>query len=730
MRNFLKLSAHTLLEFAFLLSMTPSGTHAQNIGAQRQAAHISGATLHISTTKSTFYLGEVIPIELNFSSSSPHRYLLNLARYDRSGRMSHDKFNVTPDAGWTDSLRSYFNSFAGTLGGGLSNSAFLSETPTKINLQLNEWIQFTAPGKYAVTVESSRVGEHSTSTANPYGDHLSVTSDTLFLTIVPATPEWQRATLQQALKDLESSQPVTDPESPRLRGAKTLRYLGSPDAAREMARHLRGRENDPDFMFGLVASPEHEVARAEMRRLLSDPDFPVASMFVSTLAIVSLDPDEPYEVHRKNYDDAYKALRNDLVESLPKKRGDALPASLFTALNQVSPDDALPQGAPQRLAAQLVNVFDRLPVEKQSELLEYRWQSAGGAAWLPIVRKTAEHYEDFPMLTEWNAYTSLQLSAVAFRRWYELAPDEARPAIIREILRPKPRFNAATLGILPDKTLPEVEDALVEHFADIADDQSAYEFAGNLASLIHRYATFAVLPRMLAITDKNVGHWACMVQEPDLAYLLRADPIAARPRIEAGIAARGGDFNACNHSLLGQVSQLHFDSVLTSIALHAIDDDDPQVAGNAAAVLGRYGDASVEQTLWEHLTKWSAKWQGREHELQYDPGGPNPHLYEAGLGETLQQAIFSGTAWLAGKDTFEKLRPLSVDANMRQQLDNLVTSNPTSISFSTISTRRTLSRVSCRNSQPDRRFPGRLLLPRPAMRNSSLTSPRFFNPAT
>lgn len=231
MRNFLNLSAHALLEFAFLLFMTSSGAHAQNIDAQKQAAHTSGATLHIFTTKSTFYLGEVIPIELNFSSSSPHRYLLNLARYDRSGRMSHDKFNVTPDADWTDPLRSYFNSFAGFLGGGLSNAAFLSETPTKITLQLNEWIQFTAPGKYAVTVESSRVGEP-TSTANPYGDHMSVTSDTLFLTIVPATPEWQRATLQQALKDLESSQPVTDPESPRLRGAKTLRYLGSPDAVK------------------------------------------------------------------------------------------------------------------------------------------------------------------------------------------------------------------------------------------------------------------------------------------------------------------------------------------------------------------------------------------------------------------------------------------------------------------------------------------------------------------
>ena len=269
MRNFLKLSGHALVEIALLLSIIPSAAHAKNIATQKQATHASGVTLHISTSKTTFYVGEVIPIDLNFSSSFPHRYLLNLASYDRSGRMNYDKFTVTPDTGWTDPLRSYFNSFAGFLGGGLSNSEFLSEKPAKISLQLNEWIQFTAPGKYSVTVESSRVGEYSTNTANPSGEGTFVTSDTLFFTIVPATPEWQRATLQQALMDLESSQPVTATESLRQRGAKTLRYLGSPDAAREMARHLRGRENDPDFdlMFGLVASPEAGMGRLPSQQL-------------------------------------------------------------------------------------------------------------------------------------------------------------------------------------------------------------------------------------------------------------------------------------------------------------------------------------------------------------------------------------------------------------------------------------------------------------------------------
>jgi hypothetical protein len=103
------------------------------------------------------------------------------------------------------------------------------------------------------------------------------------------------------------------------------------------------------------------------------------------------------------------------------------------------------------------------------------------------------------------------LSTSAFL--HELASEEARVAIIQEILRPKPRFNAQTLEILPDKTLPEVEQTLIEHFSSNAED---YWISANLASLIQRYATAAILPRMLAIVDKNIGKWACAIQEPAL----------------------------------------------------------------------------------------------------------------------------------------------------------------------------------------------------------------------
>jgi hypothetical protein len=659
---------------AFLALTLASSAFAQL--PDQQKPQPSDVSLQVTTGNgtTTFHIGEVIPLELNFTSTSPHLYILNMAGYDRSGRMNHDAFVVMPDAGWADPLRSYIHPFGGFMGGGLSNSEYLSATPTTINLQLNEWVQFTAPGKYSITVRSSRVGRRSLDSANLFGESVPVTSQTLLLTIVAATREWQQETLQQAKTDLASSAPTGMPDEQRLRGAKTLRYLGSLDSTKELARRLRGRENDFDFdfMFGLIASPEQEVARAEMRRLLFDSDFPVSSMFLSALAIVCLHPDETYEVHLKNYQNAYKAASRELIESLAKKRGDALPASLFTALNQVSPEDNLPEETSRRLSSQLVAVFDRLPVERQSELIEYRWQSVGSAAWLPVFRKLADHYEDFPEQNASTAYSSLHLTAVALRRWYEIAPGEARPAILREILRPHPRFGATVLGILPDKTLPDAENTLYENFAAVADDQGPYEVGGNIASLIQRYATPAILSRMLVVTDRNVGHWACMEQEPVLAYLLGADPVAARPRIEAGIAARGGEFTACSHSLLGMVGQLHLDPVLNEIALRTLNDDDPEVAGNAAGFLGRYGDASVEQTLWEHLTKWNATWHRRETELAYDTGGANPNLSQYGLGQNLQMGIASGHAWLADKNKLLRLQQLSVGAQMRNYLDNIL----------------------------------------------------------
>jgi hypothetical protein len=73
------------------------------------------------------------------------------------------------------------------MGGGLRGYKVLSSVPTTIHAELNEWIRLKTPGQYRITVISGRVSEIGSSAFGGPG----VTSNSLTLTIMSATKEWQ-----------------------------------------------------------------------------------------------------------------------------------------------------------------------------------------------------------------------------------------------------------------------------------------------------------------------------------------------------------------------------------------------------------------------------------------------------------------------------------------------------------------------------------------------------------
>src|SRR5262249_58193483 len=79
---------------------SPSETKAQPPDVRLQ--------LQTDSAKTKFQIGEMIPLKLSFTSSSHKKYQINMATYDRSGRMSYETFLVEPGAGWSDPLRRYF----------------------------------------------------------------------------------------------------------------------------------------------------------------------------------------------------------------------------------------------------------------------------------------------------------------------------------------------------------------------------------------------------------------------------------------------------------------------------------------------------------------------------------------------------------------------------------------------------------------------------------------------
>ena len=176
---------------AFVLFFLPVPTSSQSAPAPSRDPQL---TVNVRNNQSSFHIGEIIPLDLAFTSSTPNTYQLDMATYDRSGRLTEDQFVVDPSNGYDDPLQLYFHAYKGFMMGGLRGYKSLSTTPATIHADLNEWVRFKAPGQYRLTVVSSRVSKVG---SNEFGNP-TVTSNSVTLTILPGTKEWQDATLKSA----------------------------------------------------------------------------------------------------------------------------------------------------------------------------------------------------------------------------------------------------------------------------------------------------------------------------------------------------------------------------------------------------------------------------------------------------------------------------------------------------------------------------------------------------
>src|SRR5262245_42800843 len=114
---------------------------AQVPGAVPQPQLDSPVTLTVRLTdgRLQFRPGEIIGIELEFSSATPKRFAVDGATYDRSGRLTIDEFVIDRIDDVSDPMLDYFGSIGGYIGGGLRGMGVLGEKPFTVKLELNEW---------------------------------------------------------------------------------------------------------------------------------------------------------------------------------------------------------------------------------------------------------------------------------------------------------------------------------------------------------------------------------------------------------------------------------------------------------------------------------------------------------------------------------------------------------------------------------------------------------------
>jgi hypothetical protein len=614
--------------------------------------------LRSATGSNRFQLGEVIPLEVLISSSTPNRYLEpckmfweSCFGYPQCRYVTKWSFDVTPRTGWTDiGWHGCMQMSGPTIE---VKSSDLTMEPKEYSYTLTNRFRFDTPGKYTVRLSITVGLDDETNQirrpldAKQNSNFVSKTAE-IDLEILPAGDEWKRSVIEQGVAAWTAPPgPYTNPPSPeylkRQQDEAALCNLGTREAAIAFAGLL---SRGIDVTHCLKSNANKEAAQAEMRRLLVDSNVGVRPVFFAAYAkLLSPAPAKPGEIAAVP-PNVVNEVRETLFASLKNKTPDALIPSLETVLRNPMSGYWVIQGSAYDLhepfSDDVIRMaaanFDRLSEETQAALLDTDWDHLRSPLMLPLVRGKAQAG-----------------NGQALVRWLELDPATAIAFMHQEVVRPEPRFSSLYLR-LPDTSLPEQEQQIARNFVAL----SAPEELIRAATLLHRYTTRATLPTVLPFIDQHLTEWPCNVQIPVLAYLLKVSPEDARPRVEQVLhkvrppyCPRGEFFPSLGY--------MEASPVLDAIAAKQVEDG-TSLAADAVMYLGRFGGAAMKPVVWEQLSRWHTKFieSGAKQHMAAPPGKPGDwELYN--IDSSLIEAYTRAQGWTLSPEDVLNLKKLLGD---------------------------------------------------------------------
>ncbi len=193
---------------------------------------------------------------------------------------------------------------------------------------------------------------------------------------------------------------------------------------------------------------------------------------------------------------------------------------------------------------------------------------------------------------------------MAVRRIYELAPDEGRRIILTQLAQPYSSLSLSTLELLPDRSLPELNDMLASRAE-----------AGQIEdALILRYATGDIVRRVeQAYLKRNADFDRQKLPHCGGAliyYFLKHDPSFGERELR-GDMDKPGAFPAC-YDIGFQFQSLDrnaYSPALERLAIEFLTSNKVPVKRGAAEVLGKYGSPAAEKPLWDTLEYFHSWWK-------------------------------------------------------------------------------------------------------------------------
>jgi hypothetical protein len=597
--------------------------------------------------RTQFHVGEIIPVQLVFRNSDHKKYSIP---YDCFSRQTY-QYHVEPKL---------FQDRAGELDAALeidglacNGGAFEidpGEKPFTVEQILNSRFRMDTPGKYRISVASTRLGP-------------SVTSNTVELELAPVDPDWQKSELDRALALIRLRT-----EKGLVEGCRSLRYLGTDAAAVTIAKgyaELAPCASFANLDAAVISAPNRMAVLEELHSGLEAPDREISTGYLRTIAIVSLYHEHPDWYPQKQptteSEEAkllasptqssglwreHGALPNreiffakELAAALPNKAADARAKSLETllylgrTLGYIEIPTEILSAAQGEMAAD----FRSLPPGDQNYVLRHLWPEIKGRSMIPVLKDVVE--SGFVPASNWP-------QSVALRRLYELSPEEARPYILRELRSEYPHIDIAVLGLLPEKELPELDQlslSRVEKSQDNGDRVVATAF-------VQRYASAAIEKDLRPFAAENIGKMECESEANLLSYFLRVAPTDGNNMLQAAMHAQGR--LGCRDTLLRRLATIRMSPEVEQAAIVALSDSDSSVALEALNVLSEYGSAGCKAAILRAFGEWHQQWEGRAKDLD------RPANRSWKIDVDYFRAVAFAQAWLSTKQDFEALRDL------------------------------------------------------------------------
>lgn len=550
------------------------------------------ARLRLADDKKTYRNGEAIRLVLELTADRDG--YTGDTMPDRS-EPTTDTIAVTPEAGisyWLNELRGGARGMRDVI-----MRVKLTTSPATIPIMINDYVRFNRPGRYSVTITTTRVAPERS--GKDYKAPFSLTTNTVTFDVEPMSEGDEEREVKRISDLIDSARGSRAEEA----AVQQLAYLTGSSSTREKVRRFLSdaSSNSPGnsyahYYHGLFIAQDRAVVLRALETALRDPNQSVTHGMLSSVTSLRLLQERadlpgkskmPPANTDQNGDPRYREVRDayitEIAATLDKRSGKSLTNTALIILNNPPREEQSAAAIMAETRRILVENFDSLHPFDQESLLSRKWDELRDPSLVPSLKK---------ILTSTGIARGIH--GIVLKRLIEIAPDEARSYVIAEIRNPSSLVDLEAIGGLADKTLPEVDAALVLQIRGFISLKNpvAGVFLQQKTVVAARYATKSIYADLMDIYRSADDSLPVEARPGLLAYFARYNEGEALALLEQALDKAGP---SQQFSILPGFAKLYFSDAVDALLRKRLESDDPEIAGTAAYLISLYGAAPINQ---------------------------------------------------------------------------------------------------------------------------------------